>query len=254
MTSTVTAAPAAPPALPPAAGTVRAYARFSRRFRALALDTIVYALLFYVGALAIHAAAWSDDVRQGLWLALIATMLLYEPVLVATLGGTVGHIVTNLRVVDDRTGGNPGFFKAVARGVIKLLLGWFSFVSMALTRRNQALHDVLTHSTVQIRNPALAAAHHSVAERDAVPATEGLPPRWRRAVVILVYVFLSYVVLSMLSVAVVTDDCALRDRCSTREGWTSFALSIAWVAFAILCAIAGWQGRLWGCRSRAGRR
>jgi len=235
----------------PAVAQPRAYARLARRLKAIVLDTILYALLFYAGAMVIHALADSDDVRQGLWLALIAALLLYEPVLVAALGGTVGHILTNLRVVDDRTGGNPGFVKAVVRGIVKLLLGWFSFASMTLTRRNQALHDVLTRTTVQIRDPAKAAAHHSVAERDPAPATIGLPPRWRRVVVIAVYVFAGYVVLSMLSVALVSDDCALRDRCSTGEGWMSFALSIVWIVSAIMCAIHGWQGRLWGCRRRA---
>ena len=53
-------------------------------------------------------------------------------------GGTVGHMLCNLRVVDDRSGRNVGIPKAIARVIIKSLLGWYSFISMATTRRRCA--------------------------------------------------------------------------------------------------------------------
>ena len=65
-----------------------------------------------------------------------------------------------MRVVDDRTGGNVHFLKAVARLIIKTLLGWLSFLAMATTRRHQALHDLWTESTVQIREVERAERHH----------------------------------------------------------------------------------------------
>ena len=86
---------------------------------------------------------------------MVTAVLLYEPVLVSFTGGTVGHHLTNLRVVDDR-GGNVSFLKACARMVVKDLLGWCSFVILMATSRNQAIHDLVTRSTVQIRDLAKA--------------------------------------------------------------------------------------------------
>ena len=74
----------------------------------------------------------------------------------ALTGSTVGHYLCNLRVVDNKTGGNINFFKAVLRTLLKAVLGWLSFVTMATTRRHQAIHDLATNSTVQIRNAAQA--------------------------------------------------------------------------------------------------
>ena len=66
----------------------------------------------------------------------------------------------NLRVVDNRSGGNVSLLKALARLVVKGVLGIFSFFSMNLSRRHQAIHDILTRSSVQIKNPSRAQPHH----------------------------------------------------------------------------------------------
>lgn len=122
------------------------FARFSRRLKAMFLDGIVVlALIFGAALLATHMR--DDGLSRALGLAVIAAVLLYEPVMVSRFGGTIGHNAMNLRVVDDAHGGNVGFLKAVARFLIKGAIGLYSFIAMAATRRNQAFHDLLTHST-----------------------------------------------------------------------------------------------------------
>ena len=76
-----------------------------------------------------------------------------------------------LRVVDDTTGGRIGFWKAVLRFWIKGILGILSFLTIAFTRGHQAIHDLYTFSTVQIRDAAKAQPHHYVTEkfRDSQP-------------------------------------------------------------------------------------
>jgi uncharacterized RDD family membrane protein YckC len=113
---------------------------------------IAMAILF--GAVMLASVVQNDNFSRALGVLVIAALLLYEPVLVSFTGGTLGHHFTNLRVVDDRSGGNVGFLKACARVVLKGVLGLYSFVILAATRRNQAVHDLLTRSTVQIRDPA----------------------------------------------------------------------------------------------------
>src|SRR5215475_9070929 len=132
-----------------------AYARYTRRLKAYFLDWVLMIALMF-GGLFIAIQFGSDNVARPLGFTVAAVLLLYEPLLVSLFGSTIGHYVYNLRVVDDRSGGNVSFFKAVARVIVKSVLGIYSFISMATTRRRQAVHDLLTRSTVQVRDAAKA--------------------------------------------------------------------------------------------------
>lgn len=155
-------------ALPNPAGSPL-YARFSRRLRGLFIDwTISLAVIF--SALMVASSYRNDDVSRALGIAVVLFMLFYEPILVSMTGGTIGHRMTNMRVVDDAHGGNVSFQKAVARFVIKTLIGIYSFIAMATTRRNQAVHDLLTRSTMQIRDASKRCRVSSSANKPSLSA------------------------------------------------------------------------------------
>ena len=128
------------------------------------IDAIIFMLIL---AVALMLAVWfaSDHIARILGVTVAATWLFYEPLLVSLTGGTIGHYLCNMRVVDDDRG-NIGFVKAVARMIIKSLLGWYSFLAMAMTSRHQAVHDLLTRSTVQMRDLAKAEPYHFRSRRD----------------------------------------------------------------------------------------
>ena len=96
-------------------------------------------------------------------------------------GGPIGHHVCNMRVVDDRSGGNVPFGKAVARMLIKTVLSWYSFLAMAVTSRHQRSHDLATGSTVQMKNMAQVKPHHFSARQDDF---SGMPSLGRRVLLI----------------------------------------------------------------------
>jgi uncharacterized RDD family membrane protein YckC len=149
-----------------ASSDTQAYVRFTRRVQAVLVDTIIF-MIVLAGALAVAVAFASDNIARIVGFTVAATWLFYEPMLVSLTGGTIGHYLYNMRVVDDR-GGNVNFLKTVARVVIKSLLGWYSFVAMAMTHRHQAIHDLLTSSTVQIRDLAKAQARNDIATGHAL--------------------------------------------------------------------------------------
>lgn len=225
------------------------YARFSRRLKAFLLDWM-FAMALMFGALAVASNAQSDTLARTLGVAVVVILLLYEPVLVCLTGGTLGHSWTNLRVVDDR-GGNLSFAKALARFVIKSLLSWYSFVVMAATRRNQAVHDLLTHSTVQIRDPSKANPGQFVTERREDDLA--MPSRLRRALVTAVYlalgVFLYFGVLgALLRGGVLSRACLNHDICSGGDRIVDFAAAVALLVMIALVIGMGWRGRLFGAR------
>jgi uncharacterized RDD family membrane protein YckC len=237
---------ASPPSAPPIA-----YARFSRRLRGVMIDTMLY-LAALVGALFAAVATASDELNRVLGYGLVLALLLYEPLLVWSTGSTIGHFYSNLRVVDDASHGNVSFPKALARAVIKGILGWYSFLSMTVTRRHQALHDLLTRSTVQMRDPAKAHPHHFVGERAALTSS-AMPSRMRRVLVIAAYLVLvtALAVIALLGLAragVISRGCAVEDRCTVTENYIMLGLGLGWLALIALCLFLGWRGRLFGAR------
>jgi uncharacterized RDD family membrane protein YckC len=227
------------------------YARFSRRLRAFLIDWIIALVLFF-GGMSVAISLGSDAVSRALGIAIVAVLVLYEPVLVSRIGGTLGHIYANLRVVDQSHGGNLGFARALGRFVVKSLLGWYSFLVMTATRRNQAVHDLVTRSTVQIRDPAKALPHHYITERTDF-RNPGMPSRLRRVAVICCYLLLAFVafgvVLAVASAAGALSSRCLHDNgCPGEQGLLLLALALIWLAASAAFIGLGWRGRLLGAR------
>jgi hypothetical protein len=237
-------------AIPPIPASAQ-YARFSRRLRGMFVDWVL-ALVVIFGAILIAVSIGSEALPRVMAVLVAITLCLYEPLLVSKTGGTIGHYLTNLRVVDDVTGGNLSLRKAFIRAALKAVLGWYSFLVMAATRRNQAVHDLLTRSTVQIRDATKASSHHFITERTAL-ASPGLPSRGRRAVVTLVYLALALAVYFLfagviISLGAISDACLNNDVCTLGENLLTGAFSVALFVIAALLIALGWRGRLWGAR------
>jgi uncharacterized RDD family membrane protein YckC len=234
-----------------------AYGRFSRRLKAVVIDWIVM-LLLMVAALFIAVSAGSDSIGRILGFTVVAVWLLYEPLLVSLAGSTIGHYRTNLRVVDNRTHGNLSFVKAVARLIIKSVLGIYSFVTMATTSRHQAVHDLLTGSTVQIRDRSKARSGDYVATRTEL-LYPGMPTVGRRLLVIIAYIIVAYV-LAVLVVGGLVPAGLVSDMCLDHRQWCSVSEhAILWgvglyiVGISLFCIVQGWRGHLYGCRIRRER-
>ena len=228
------------------------YARFSRRFRGIFIDWAITLVVIF-GALLVASTVAADSVSRALGIVVIATLLLYEPVLVSFTGGTVGHHLTNLRVVDDATGGNVGFLKACARLLLKSLLGWYSFVVLAATRRNQAIHDLVTRSTVQIRDPAKARPGQFVTER-AEPAAARMPAPWERVLTICVYLVLLFVASAGAAMILESRPCLGGSHCSGADRIFELVLDTAVLLLMAVIIASGWRGKLFGARAHRASR
>jgi uncharacterized RDD family membrane protein YckC len=221
------------------------YATFTRRFRALVIDSaivsgLVIALLFLGDAVAgVRGSA------QVIWLLAVGLLLLYEPVLVSRRGATLGHSVARLQVVDARTGRWPSFARSLARYLIKVVVGAPSFVTMALTRRHQAVHDLLTQTTVQV--PATEDFVEFHVERAEEPGVE-LPSRRRRLAVILLYVTTVFFVYGVTLTLVVPADCLQAQSCAAGTRILVQAIALAWLGLSLAAIVAGWRGVLFGAR------
>lgn len=133
------------------------YARVWPRMKALLIDGFILMGAFLVAALVGANLAGSGAVAFLVW---FAFWVLYDPLMVARTGGTIGHHVQNLRVVSDRTGRAPSLLAAFVRNLVKGLLGGVSLLGMAGSRRQKAVHDWIAGTTVQARDVELARLRH----------------------------------------------------------------------------------------------
>jgi uncharacterized RDD family membrane protein YckC len=226
-----------------------AYASFSARVRALIIDAVV-AMSTIIGVFLLMALAenWRYSGQVGV-VAFAGFLLLYEPVLVAMRGATIGHRRANIRVVSLKSGGNPSFLQALVRYWVKGILGLLSFATMALTRRHQAVHDRLTRTTVQVMDLSQARDSDVVWER-AEAEWHGLPPRSRRVLAIVSYSLAAFVVMTIALSVLLSEACLVGEHCTRAENLLSSGLAFGWLAATVAIIIYGWRGRLWGSRRR----
>jgi uncharacterized RDD family membrane protein YckC len=129
------------------------YARIWPRVKAMLIDGVVLGGAFFLSAVVGANIEGAGPVAFVVW---VAFWVLYDPVMVTSTGGSIGHHVQNLRVVSDKTGGNPSFLRAFVRNVVKGVLGLLSLLAMAGSSRQKAIHDDIAGTTVQARDTGLA--------------------------------------------------------------------------------------------------
>lgn len=224
------------------------FARFPRRLLALCVDLGLFVGGTFIVSLGVEIVP-IQSIGAVLVGVLIAGVILYEPLLVSITGGTIGHHALNLRVARDDGQGNLRFLQALIRMWLKGFLGIISFFFMGLTRRHQALHDLATSSSVQIKHPENARSSHYVVERTTSPGEVGVS-RLRRVFVILVWGFASFIVMSFATISVLSDACALNDLCTEGEELASAAIALMWFLCLGAILVFGWRGQLLGARAR----
>lgn len=229
------------------------YGRMRRRIEVMMIDNMLFLLLVVV-SLSLATATDTNSVSRIVGYSAAAVLVLYEPLLVSFAGGTLGHTLRNLRVVDACTGSNLSVKKAFARFTIKLVLGVVSFISMLVTKRHQAIHDVVTGSAVQVRDPAKArGGDFHRARSDAEMAS--MPSLSQRIIIALGHIAISFIVFAV-AIAVqqgfeLTPPCSIKGPwCVNGEHVASLAMSSIWLLAVVVLLVQGLRGKLWGARRR----
>ena len=123
------------------------YPLLLKRYQSVFIDFLLFCLLLIVAMVILG----ESPARQAVMLCMgILFTLVYEPFLTA-YGATVGQYVIGIRVRDAR---NPNkrinILQAYVRIIVKLMLGWISFVTIHFNPQHRAIHD-LAGSSVMIR-------------------------------------------------------------------------------------------------------
>lgn len=226
----------------------RHYPQIARRIQAVVIDSVIFMFAFLLCALTLSRIEMHGGIKFAI---LVAVLFFLEPFLVSRMGGTIGHMARNLRIIDTKTGQNIGILRALVRIFIRFLLGAFSLIFILTTRQRQALHDKATGTTVVLRSTK--GLHASEIIRETVVEDSGYtyPSRLWRIFVIAVYNILLLIAVGTMHTFTISISCLASENmqaCTNQE--QLFILSTSSVWFFVMAAIIvlGWKGRLLGAR------
>ena len=122
------------------------YPTLSDRVQSTFIDSILIIILMFVFAAVLERYENAPDwIRIALFFGIWG---IYEP-LCTSLGFTVGNYLKGIRVrkISD-TGRRLNIFQAFIRYVLKISLGWISFLTMHLNPQRRAIHDFASGSVM----------------------------------------------------------------------------------------------------------
>jgi len=224
------------------------YPRLIKRVRAVLIDSVLLPVAI-VATLIIGDALGVTHMFAKAMLFVVPVLVL-DPALVAFTGGTVGHHLMKIRITRLDGTGNINILAASVRFVVKVLLGWLSFVFVLTTKKHQAVHDLVARSLVVHKDASGLPAYDILPERERDTGSYVYPPAWRRTIAVIAYCILAYLAVSIASLAVTSADCLGRNRCSTTDAMAEITLSIIWLVTTGWVIVRGWNGRLLGCRRK----
>jgi uncharacterized RDD family membrane protein YckC len=122
------------------------YPLLTDRIQSVFIDFILIVVLMFVFAALLDKIENPPDwLRIALFFGIWA---IYEPLFV-TLGCTVGQYIKGIRVrrYDDPSR-RIGLVSSFVRYIVKMLLGWISFLTMSMNKEKRAMHDYASGSVM----------------------------------------------------------------------------------------------------------
>ena len=175
-------------------------------------------------------------------------VFILEPIMVAYTGGTPGHHIMGLRILNAQTGAHIGVLRALGRALMRGLLGWLSFIIALTSRKHQALHDLAAGTAVVLREPERYPPTEKFAERIDEAISYTYPSKLRRTLVIIGWNIVGFIILILGIGIFISGDCLERDICTFSDEMWSQLLAWVWIAYFGATIVMGWRGQLPGCR------
>jgi uncharacterized RDD family membrane protein YckC len=122
------------------------YPALSRRMGSILIDSLLIVLIMFLLTDLFERILLVNEGNAGLvrGICFIALWGLYEPVAMS-LGGTLGNYVIGIKVRKYNDHDKKiNFIQALGRFMIKMFLGWISFISIGFNKEKRAIHDLAT--------------------------------------------------------------------------------------------------------------
>lgn len=217
------------------------YPRILKRIRGAWIDGIIIPVAA-VGSLILLNEVGVDSGHLKAAVAVLIILAL-EPFAVSLTGGSIGHHLVGMRVRRLSSDRNLGIVAALARFIVKTLLGLPAFLVVLTTKRRQALHDVVARSVVVYKDGRMTQAHEALPELTLAEEHKVYVSVWRRLLVVFAYWFISLIAWS------ITVGMLCADEECTGVSETSVSVLVGLLVVVLIAtAILGWRGYLYGAR------
>lgn len=211
------------------------FPRIHKRLQAMLVDSVAVGACLLIPVYFIV----TFDVENGAIKSflLFFPVLTLEPFMVSITGGSLGHHLAGIKVVDEQTQKPITLIRSYFRFLVKIAFGIYSLLSILFTQRYQAIHDIAAHSVVLFKAPENATPAQRVPERmkssEQAHASVG-----RIMIVTLAYCFVVFMGFVFTLLALVSNDCATLQICSASEINTSNYLTLLFIALELITIIA----------------
>lgn len=128
------------------------YSSIMERVQAVMLDGVIILVVAFILFAGMDSIGMENSsLKAPLFLLLF---LLYDPLMIAFSGGTIGHKMINLTV---RKASDPtkkiNIALAFLRFLVKSILGWVSLLTITGNAERRAIHDLVSNSVVLKKSP-----------------------------------------------------------------------------------------------------
>jgi uncharacterized RDD family membrane protein YckC len=123
------------------------YGTLINRLKAILIDVLVLVGLCMIATAIFSRIEYvSDTVRMVVF---IFIFLLYDPLFTSIFGATIGHLIIGLKIRRAKDITRKLIFPmALIRFIIKGTLGFISLMTISITKKNRAIHDIVAGSVV----------------------------------------------------------------------------------------------------------
>lgn len=122
------------------------YPLLTERIQSTLIDTVLIIILMFVFANLLDNMNNPPD-----WIRIVmfvSIWIIYEP-LCTSLGFTLGNYIKGIRVRNEsKPEKKINIFQALVRYIIKVLLGWLSFLTIGSDSKRRAIHDLAAGSVM----------------------------------------------------------------------------------------------------------
>jgi len=120
------------------------------RLKAAIFDALLMVVVIFILDAVFSNVEFSSSTPKIIILVIV--FFLYDPLLTSFFGGTAGHYFTGIAVKKEMgQKENISLHKALIRSFLKYVLGWVSLLTIGLTNRSKAIHDIAVGSVVVYR-------------------------------------------------------------------------------------------------------
>lgn len=115
------------------------------RIKSTTIDTVIIIGFMYLASEILNSF---ENIPNYFRMIVFIGIWLYEPIL-TSFGATIGNDKMEIRVRSNSDHSKRiNFFQAVIRFIIKILLGWLSFITVFSSKKSRTIHDYLSGSVM----------------------------------------------------------------------------------------------------------